>query len=69
MRYALGRTLSVEMAVDLVGLSGPVVVDPGWSSLPSGKVLVAGGSGTSTYSTALCRGRRRTSSMRPPRDT
>lgn len=58
VRYAVGRTLSVEMRVDLEGLSGPVVVDPGFSStgspsihryraavslLPSGKVLAAGG--------------------------
>jgi N-acetylneuraminic acid mutarotase len=58
-RYALtGRTLSVRMVLDLEGLTGPVVVDPGWSStgtiangrsdftmtlLPSGKVLFAGG--------------------------
>jgi hypothetical protein len=58
VRYAVGGTLSVEMTVDLEGLAGPVVVDPGFSStgwpstqryyaavslLPSGKVLVAGG--------------------------
>ncbi len=58
-RLALkGRTLRVEMVVDLERMEGPVVVDPGWSStgsmasarfyhtatlLPSGKVLVAGG--------------------------
>jgi N-acetylneuraminic acid mutarotase len=58
VRYAVGGTLSVEMTVDLEGLAGPVVVDPGFSStgspsihryyagvslLPSGKVLAAGG--------------------------
>ncbi|WPB76905.1 Ig-like domain-containing protein [Archangium violaceum] len=58
VRYAVGGTLSVEMTVDLEGLEGPVVVDPGFSStgslsafrynagislLPSGKVLAAGG--------------------------
>ncbi|MCY1020059.1 Ig-like domain-containing protein [Pyxidicoccus sp. MSG2] len=58
-RYALtGRTLSVRMELDLDGLTGPVVVDPGWSStgsmsvtrsqgtvtlLPNGRVLAAGG--------------------------
>ena len=51
-------TLSVSMSVGLEGMTGPVVVDPGWAStgsmattrvlasttlLPSGKVLVAGG--------------------------
>ncbi|MFY0563795.1 kelch repeat-containing protein [Archangium lansingense] len=64
-RYALmDRTLSVELVLGLEGLSGPVVVDPGWSStgamavarwnfatalLPNGKVLVAGGSNNSGY--------------------
>ncbi|RYZ42868.1 MAG: tandem-95 repeat protein [Myxococcaceae bacterium] len=63
-RYGLsGRSLEVAMAVDLRGMRGPVVVDPGWSStgtmatvrlnhtatlLTSGKVLVAGGNLTYT---------------------
>jgi hypothetical protein len=66
VRYAVGGTLSVEMTVDLEGLVGPVVVDPGFSStgelstpryragislLPSGKVLAAGG-GFGPYATA-----------------
>ncbi len=53
-----GRTLQVEMTVELEDLEGPIVVDPGWSStgsmstvrsgpkatlLPSGKVLASGG--------------------------
>jgi large repetitive protein len=62
-RYALaGSKLTVDMAVDLEGLRGPVVVDPGWSSgatmgsarrshtatlLLTGQVLAAGG-GTAT---------------------
>ncbi|HVG58422.1 MAG TPA: kelch repeat-containing protein, partial [Hyalangium sp.] len=62
-RLALkGRTLWVEMEVELEGMEGPVVVDPGWSStnslatarsghsgtlLPSGKMLIAGGSTSS----------------------
>ncbi|HEX8818671.1 MAG TPA: kelch repeat-containing protein [Archangium sp.] len=64
-RYALvDRTLSVELVLGLEGLSGPVVVDPGWSAtgsmavarwhfattlLPNGKVLVSGGSNNSSY--------------------
>ncbi|HZH14314.1 MAG TPA: kelch repeat-containing protein, partial [Archangium sp.] len=65
VRYAVGGTLSVELTVDLEGLEGPVVVDPGFSStgslstqryyagislLPSGKVLAAGG-GFGPYAT------------------
>jgi N-acetylneuraminic acid mutarotase len=64
-RYALvERTLSVELVLGLKGLTGPIVVDPGWSStgtmalnrfnfavtlLPGGKVLVTGGA-TEYYS-------------------
>ncbi len=67
-RYALeGRTLVVEMSIALEGLTGPVVIDPAWSStgvmsvpryhhtatmLPSGKVLVTGGGNGSTSATS-----------------
>ncbi len=65
-RYALvQRTLSVDLVLGMEGLSGPIVVDPGWSStgtmatartdftatlLPGGKVLIAGGYVSSAYS-------------------
>jgi N-acetylneuraminic acid mutarotase len=68
VRYTLsGPVLDVEMRVDLGGLKGTVVVDPGWSStnlmalarrehtatvLLSGKVLVTGGYTTTSNTSA-----------------
>ncbi|HEX8435612.1 MAG TPA: kelch repeat-containing protein, partial [Archangium sp.] len=58
------RRVVVELTVSLEGLTGPVVIDPAWSStgdmitartshsavlLPSGKVLVVGGKNDSAY--------------------
>ncbi|WP_158501761.1 Ig-like domain-containing protein [Vitiosangium sp. GDMCC 1.1324] len=67
-RYALvERTLAVELVLGLEGMTGPLVVDPGWSStgtmavsrpefttalLPGGKVLAVGGRAGSGASAA-----------------
>ena len=63
-RFTAAGALEATCVVDLAGLEGPLVVDPGWSStatmagirnwhtstlLSSGKVLVAGGSASSNY--------------------
>ncbi len=67
-RYALrSQLLRVEATVQTEAMTGPVLIDPGWSStgtmaaarqkhtatlLPSGKVLVAGGVGSTVLASA-----------------